>query len=223
MVLTERIRTRLTQGAGRATRNTADYAAVLMLGRDLANFCAQPGVQAASHPEIRAELCFGLDNSTGMPSRDATGNLRHFLDQDEDWHAAEQDIIASREEVARTRPPGTEQLAAAAPHEVAAVDAAWQGDWPAAIDAAGKALAQLAGDDVRHYQALWQYILASWAVIAARAGDRDQWQAVAETHFAAARAAASGTRWLAGLTTSVGQLIAAEPLDAGGPSRHGGG
>lgn len=78
VVLTERIRTRLTQGAGRTTRNTADYAAVLMLGRDLANFCAQPGVQAASHPEIRAELCFGLDNSTGMPSRDAMHNLRHF-------------------------------------------------------------------------------------------------------------------------------------------------
>jgi hypothetical protein len=97
------------------------------------------------------------------------------------------------------------------------VDAAGQGDWPAAIDAAGKALTRLAGDDVRHYRALWQYVLASWAVIAARAGDRDQWQEVAETHFAAARTAASGTRWLAGLTTSAGQLIAAEPLDAADP------
>jgi hypothetical protein len=210
-VLTERIRTRLTQGAGRATRNSADYAAVIMLGRDLANFCAQPGVQAASHPEIRAELCFGLDNSTGTQAREAMGHLRAFHRQDEAWHDAEQDIIASREEVARTRPPGTGQLAAAAPHEVAAVDAAWQGDWPAAIDAAGKTLAQLAGDEVRHYQALWHYILASWAVIAARAGDRDRWQPVAETHFADARAAAAGTRWLAGLATSASQLIAPRP------------
>ena len=115
---------RLTQGAGRATRNSADYAAALMLGHDLANFCAQLGVQSASRPEIRAELCFGLDNSTGMPSPDAMENLRHFLDQDQDWRVAEQDVIAGREEVARTRPPGTEQLAAA-PHEVAAVDVAW--------------------------------------------------------------------------------------------------
>jgi hypothetical protein len=216
-VLTERIRTRLTQGAGRATRNSADYAAVLMLGRDLANFCAEPGVQAASHPEIRAELSFGLDNSRGTQAREAMENLRHFHRQDQDWRVAEQGIIASREEVARTRPPGTGQLAAAAPHEVAAVDAAWQGDWPAAIDAAGKALAQLGGDDVRHYQALWHYILASWAVIAARAGDRDRWQPVAETHFADARAAAAGTRWLAGLTTSAGQLIATRPHDAADP------
>ena len=54
-----------------------------------------------------------------MPSSDAMENLRHFLDRDQDWRVAEQDIIAVREEVARTRPPGTEQLAAA-PHEVAA-------------------------------------------------------------------------------------------------------
>jgi hypothetical protein len=216
-VLTERIRTRLTQGAGRATRNSADYAAVIMLGRDLANFCAEPGVQAASHPEIRAEICFGLDNSQGTQAREAMRNLRHFHGQDEDWRAAEQDIVASREEVARTRPPGTGQLAAAAPYEVAAMDAAWQGDWPAAIDAAGKALGELAGDDVRHYQALWHYILASWAVIAARAGEQNRWQPVAETHFADARAAAAGTRWLTGLTTGAGQLIALQPHDTVDP------
>jgi hypothetical protein len=45
---------------------------------------------------------------------------------------------------------------------VATIDAAWQGDWPAAIDEAGKALGKLAGgDEIRHYQALWHYILAS--------------------------------------------------------------
>ena len=37
-----------------------------------------------------------------------------FPDQDEDWRAAEQDIIATREAAQRTRPPGTEQLEAAA-------------------------------------------------------------------------------------------------------------
>jgi hypothetical protein len=112
VVLNERIRTRLTQGAGRATRNSADYAAVLMLGRELANFCAEPAVQAASHPEIRAEICFGLDNSQGVPAREAAENLRHFHDQDPDWRAAEQDIIASRETVQRT---GRRALASSRP------------------------------------------------------------------------------------------------------------
>jgi hypothetical protein len=141
-------------------------------------------------------------------------NLRHFHAQDEDWRAAEEDIIISREAAQRTRLPGTAQLQAAAPHEVAAIDAAWQGDWPAAIDAAGKALSHLGGDDTRHYQALWHYILASWAVIAARAAGKDKWQVIAETHFADARAAAAGTRWLSGLTTTASQLIAGRPTGA---------
>src|SRR5262249_13212408 len=90
--------------------------------------------------------------------------------------------------------------------------------WPTAIDAAGKALGELAGgEEIRHYQALWHYILASWAVIAARAGDRDRWLMIAEAHFADARAAAAGTRWLAGLTTTAGQLIAAPQRDAVDP------
>ena len=96
------------------------------------------------------------------------------------------------------------------------MDAAWQGDWPAAIDSAGKALSELAGDDVRHYRALWHYILASWAVIAAQAGNPDLWQPAAETHYADARAAAAGTRWLAGLTTTASQLVApkhGDPID----------
>jgi hypothetical protein len=218
VVLTERIRTRLTQGAGRATRNSADYAAILILGRDLANFCADSSVQAASHPEIRAELVFGLDNSRGIPAQDAMENLRHFHDQDNDWREAEQDIIATRETAQRTQPPGTRQLSEAAPHEVAAMDAAWQSDWPAAIDAAGKALGKLAGgNEIRHYQALWHYILASWAVIAARTGDRERWQQVAEAHFSDARTTASGTRWLAGLITSASQLATTQPHESHDP------
>jgi hypothetical protein len=40
-----------------------------------------------------------------------------------------------------------------------------------------------------------------------------RWQPVAETHFADARAAASGTRWLAELTASASRLITAGPHD----------
>jgi hypothetical protein len=82
-----------------------------------------------------------------MPAGEAMDNLRHFHEQDEDWRAAEQDIIAAREANPRTRPPGTVQLAAAASYKVAAVNAAWQGDWARAIDAAGQALGKLAGGD----------------------------------------------------------------------------
>jgi hypothetical protein len=48
------MQTRITRGAGRATRNSTDYTVVIMLGRELAAFCAEPAVHAACHPEIRA-------------------------------------------------------------------------------------------------------------------------------------------------------------------------
>jgi len=209
-VLTERIRTRLTQGAGRATRNSSDYAAVLMIGRELVSFCAQADVQAATHPEFRSEIQFGLDNSRAVPARDALANLAHFQAQDQDWREAEQDIVAARETLPPVSAPGTAQLSAAVKYEIAAVEAAWQGDWEHAVEQAGKAIEELAadgGDVIRRYQALWHYLLASWAVIAARSGDEGHWRGIAGAHFSDARAAAAGTRWLAGLTTDVGQLL----------------
>jgi hypothetical protein len=104
---------------------------------------------------------------------------------------------------------------------VAAVNAAWQDDWAKAIDEADKALGELAGgEEIRPYRALWHYILASWAVIAARSGDQERLEGIADAHFSDARAAAAGTCWLSGLAISASQLIAsptpepADPLDA---------
>ncbi|HEV2377621.1 MAG TPA: hypothetical protein VGS19_36355 [Streptosporangiaceae bacterium] len=89
VVLTERVRARLAQGAGRATRNSADFAAVVMLGRGLLSFCGQPEVLAACHPELRAEVAFGLKDSGRVPASDAEEDLGHFLGQDGEWREAE--------------------------------------------------------------------------------------------------------------------------------------
>src|SRR5436309_638827 len=114
-----------------------------------------------------------------------------------------------RETLPPVSAPGTAQLSAAVKHEIAAVEAAWQSDWEHAIEQAGKAIDELAvgGEEIRRYQALWHYMLASWAVIAARGADEDHWRGVASAHFSDARAAAAGTRWLAGLTTDASQLL----------------
>lgn len=58
-VLQERIRARIMQGAGRATRNAKDFAAVIILGDDLVSYVIRRDVQASMHPEIHAELEFG--------------------------------------------------------------------------------------------------------------------------------------------------------------------
>ena len=62
-VLQERTRTRFAQGAGRATRNATDRAVVVVLGQPLISFAGDRDVQEGTHPEIRAELEFGIRNS----------------------------------------------------------------------------------------------------------------------------------------------------------------
>jgi tetratricopeptide (TPR) repeat protein len=222
VVLNERIRTRITQGAGRATRNSADYAAVLMLGRDLREFCMPLEHRNAMHPELRAEINFGLDYSD-LSKPEVLENLLHFRHQDQDWQEANQQIRAARDEAPRVALPGTEHLSAAVQYEVGAMDAAWQGDWPRAVDQARKVIEALPGTtEIRRYQALWHYLLGSWAVAASRSDGQPHWRDLADRHFGDARAAARGTQWLRDITTDATRLLAAsaptveteDPLDA---------
>lgn len=172
-VLGERIRTRLTQGAGRCTRNPQDYAAVIMRGEGLADFCARDENRRALHPELQAEFAFGLDNSER--GGDLLSLLSAFMDQDDDWGVAEADIRARIADVERTPAPGAEALADSAADEVAAWRAIWRGDLGEAITAARAAADKLTSEELRPYRALWLYLAASWASERARGrGEEEQ-------------------------------------------------
>jgi hypothetical protein len=68
-VLEERIRSRLVQGMGRATRNQHDFSTVVVLGSELTNFMFRPEVLQAFREEIQAEIEFGRDESLGRDGR----------------------------------------------------------------------------------------------------------------------------------------------------------
>lgn len=174
-VLAERIRTRLTQGAGRCTRNPQDFAAVIMRGGGLVDFCARDENRRALHPELQAELAFGLDNSEGVA--DLLGLLDSFLAQDNDWRVADADIRARVQDAERATPAHSAALATSATSEVAAWRALWRGDLDGAIDAARAAAARLTSEELRSYRALWLYFAASWAAMrAAESGHEHEWR-----------------------------------------------
>lgn len=162
-VLAERIRTRIVQGAGRCTRNVQDYAAVIVRGAHLSDFCARDETLRAMHPELQAEFQFGLDNAE-RAGADLLELLDSFLDQDEDWLEADSDIRARASEASREQPAMVDELADAAQFEVQCWRAVWQGDLQQAIKLAQDVADHLgSGSELRPYRALWLYLAASWA------------------------------------------------------------
>ena len=199
-VLQERLRARVVQGAGRATRNSGDYAVVIVAGNELTSFCLRRDVQGAMHPEVHAEIKFGSQESLGISSTDMTENIGVFLQQGNEWRGAEEEIAAAREGLEREDPPGAKELERAAGSEVAAWLAAWQGEWERALDCGRRVIDALRGGQApQRYAALWNYLAATWAArLAAQSGD-DAWLAASDDYMQAARAAGRGTSWLSHL------------------------
>ncbi len=82
-VLRDRIRTRITQGVGRCTRNPRDYAAVVLCSTDLLDFCLRRENRQGMPRELQAEVRFGLDNSQADSVDDILERLAVFFAQDD--------------------------------------------------------------------------------------------------------------------------------------------
>jgi hypothetical protein len=196
-VLQERIRSRIVQGAGRATRNEDDYAAVLMLGDDLSSFCTRLDVRNAMRAELNAEVSFGLENSLGIDSDEMKDNFNAFLAQGDMWAEVESDLADRRDEATVVHPLGTAQLSAASKDEVAAFQAAWQGDWGRALEHARKVVDSLTGGRApQRYASFWNYLAACWSLVLA---EKQQDAGLRETsmdYYRACRSSGRGTLWM---------------------------
>ncbi len=158
-VLQERVRARIMQGAGRATRDARDYANVLVLGNDLISYVTQVEVQQAMHPEVHAELEFGYEQSIDITSDDMLDQIRVFDEHGQPWREVDEDIVAARERYERKEAPGAAQLQNAARHEVAAWEAIWQREWEHALTLIRRVLDELRGGKAsQRYAALWHYL-----------------------------------------------------------------
>lgn len=193
-VLSERIRTRIQQGAGRATRNARDFAAVIVRGERLNDLLSRDEEIRSLPPHLQAEIDFGFDNSED-PDADLVAMLRAFWEQGEEWQPAEQALVSKTAELRRAVPAEDNALAASAEKEVEAWRALWRDDLPRAVALAQEVTDRLiGGDELRPYRALWFYLAASWA--ARLAGlHPEQWSARAEELRREAEGAARTLRW----------------------------
>jgi hypothetical protein len=212
VLLNERIQTRVLQAIGRCTRSLEDYSAVVVSGDELPDYLTDRRRRAYFHPELQAELEFGVEQSQRMTLVDFRENLGIFLDNKRDWEAANQQILAKRAGAVRQPFPAMESLAAAVAHEVTYQMRLWQGDYVEALASAESVLEALTATELRGYRALWHYFAGTAAWYAEKLG-APRFGAKARAHFAQAKEAARGLPWLVALAHEDSQVAEPAPTN----------
>ncbi|WP_287220242.1 DEAD/DEAH box helicase [Prosthecochloris sp.] len=185
-----RIRTRITQAVGRCTRSSTDYALVVIFGEKVHQYFHTPEKRATLHPELQAEINFGIEQSKVDNPSELGDNIDIFIEHGLEWKKADNYILETRDELTQSAIPLSEPLGRSVVNEVAYQDALWAGDYDKALSESKNVLGSLQGSEVlKGYRALWNYLAGSAAYQA------DHLQIVQE-HFSAAFSCASAVPWL---------------------------
>ena len=163
--LSERLRTRIVQGAGRCTRGPNDYAVVVISGSDITRYFSRSENKTALEPELQSEVQFGWENSRGQDAADILDNVRTFLDHGAAWREGGEPLVVEfREEAEKIEPPGAVALGESAKLEVEAWRLAFAEDWITAsqqLEEAARAVGKGA-EATRGYRGLLLYIAGVW-------------------------------------------------------------
>lgn len=202
-----RIRTRITQAVGRCTRSSTDYALVVIIGDKVHQYFHMPEKRETLHPELQAEVNFGVDQSKVENPSELGDNIDIFIAHGPEWKTADNHILETRDELAQSPIPSASPLGNSVAHEVKFHDALWSSDFDGALSSAKDVLASLAGGhDLKGYSALWNYLAGSAACQA------DQAQ-VAQEHFSAAFSCASTLPWLKQIQKLLSNQTQEVPVD----------
>ena len=163
VLLKERVKTRIEQASGRCTRRNTDRAAIIMFGRPLLDFCTRIENQNIFHPELRAEIKFALDQPYTTSKLDAM--LKSFMDNDENWKAAEEYITSQRADEKLPDMSVTNILANTVKNEVDFSYAMWMGDYERALSNSKDVVDGLSGGKVAPYRAFWCYLASNAAYL----------------------------------------------------------
>lgn len=200
-VLRDRLRTRFTQGAGRCCRSDSDYAVVVAVGQRLFDFCAARENREGMHPELQAELHYGLDVSQDLSSDSLAEFVRLFLAQGENAKAVDEDIRNLREDKTRSRDAATEALMNAASKEVGFAYELWSKDYPAALARAKEVTDALEGGrETAPYRAWWHYLAGCVAWSAGREQRDEAMLQNARESFGRATSASKAVSWFSELS-----------------------
>lgn len=163
-LLRDRLRTRFTQGVGRCCRDATDFATVLVIGQLLFDFCGKSDFRASMHPELQAEIEFGIENSQNAKLSDMLEMMQLLQNQTNDWVEADQAIVQRRLEIDKTQDPVANTLMETVSSEVDFLYEFWKQDFATALEKAIFVSDKLSGNETISYRGWWYYLagLAAW-------------------------------------------------------------
>ncbi len=196
LLLSSRIQTRVLQAIGRCTRSIEDYSAVVISGGELQDYLSEIDRRTFLYPEFQAEIEFGVDESIDVEFDDFLAKFDAFWEHDDDglWGEIDDEIRQLTKTKSRIPFPATDDLERAVSFEIAYQKAIWKSDFPAALENAKRALAELTSADLRGYRALWHYLAGSAALLAASNGNSAM-SKVSEEQYNQAMKAATHLPW----------------------------
>ena len=202
LILAERVRTRIIQGAGRCTRGPGDIAVVLVKDAALSRYLGRPETLAALDSELQAEIRFGRENSQASESEvDVLENVTTFFSQgtDDQWRTVAEPALADyRRAMPQHSPPGAAALSASVKFEVRAWASATGGAWATAASQALEAAREIGagGNETKGYRAYWLYLAAVWSDQAADVVSNATGRATADALVRQAEAAMGLGSWV---------------------------
>lgn len=169
VVLHDRIRTRIIQAIGRCTRGSSDYSCVIVMGEDISEYFISRNFRKYFHPELQAEISFGIAQSQNGNIENILENIKIFNEQGNDWQEVEKDIFDERDQSVQDNIPGFSELAKSSEFEVDFQHCLWNQDYKSAVVAAQNVINNLSGKkDLDGYRGFWNYLASVASFLASK-------------------------------------------------------
>lgn len=168
ILLKELVKTRITQALGRCTRSSDDFANVLMVDPALLKFCADNDNLKGFHPEIQAEIDFGIQNSENFESIEEVISLMNDFIYDKELFSEINIAITSiREDYEKQIQKSTSALTNSVKYEIEYVYGMWKNDLEWSLEKVKSVLDTASGGkELDGYRAWWYYLAGNTAYLA---------------------------------------------------------
>ena len=209
----DRIRTRLTQALGRCTRNATDHAVVIMSGPRTLDFCIKSENRSGFHPELQAEIQYGLDASQVRFPKEFIDTARALLEKRAGWEDVDQWIREERDSYPRLEDSEAQVLMDNVRDEIDYAAAMWVGDYERALEKAKACSERLSGDAHADYRAWWYYLAGSAALLSLARDNSLHLRETARDLFKRACAASPRATWFREAVRIANLEVTEQPVD----------